>query len=364
MTTFLTTPFLGANDTEAVLVGWTLAHGALATKGQIVGSIETSKTVIDLVCEKSGYLYALADAGDRVSTDQQLAILSPQPVSDLAAVLERMRVSDIPTGQVKVTKKAELMMRKLGFSLDDLKRALQGISTIDESAVQDYVRIQKTAGRRRGQADMVRVGIIGGVGGGGALIVAESLMNSQSQRPACIFDQDLSYHGHSVLGVPVVGTVERLQGMLSDGLLDAVVIAFNRDLCERASLFDRLISEGVPFCNVIDSRADIRRGVEIGTGNVILGNCYIGTCTTIGNNNFISANVGLEHGNILGDGNAFGPGVFTSGNVTVGSRVRFATGIHVEPGVSIGDDAVIASGAVLTADVKAGVTVKGLRLSR
>lgn len=359
------TPFLGANDTEATFLEWEVDSGARVVSGTVVASVETTKSVIDVTVDQGGYLYHLVGAGDCVTPGQALALVADDPVEDVEATLKALRAE---TGQndaqVRVTKKAEIVMRREGIEADAVRRQLgDDVATIDEAAVRDYIARARVNQRRYGMEDIQRVAIIGGAGGGGALIIIDSLMRSPDQRPVCIFDQNETLHGRAVMGVPVVGSLDLLGRMLEEGRIDAVVIAFNRDLRERAALFEKLSADGVPFCNVIDHAADIRSMVEIGTGNVILGHVYVGACSRIGDNNFISANVRLEHGNVLGDTNAFGPGVFTSGNVTIGNGVRFATGIFVEPEVTVNDGAVIASGSVLTVDVPAGSVVKGSRRS-
>ncbi|MBK5929948.1 biotin/lipoyl-containing protein [Halochromatium salexigens] len=356
----LNTPFLGANDDEATFNGWLVAAGSRVEAGMLVATVETTKAVLDVEAEYDGILHPLVERGARVVPGQPLAILAGEPIDDLQAALAALSAeadANIPF-EVRVTKKAEILMRRHGIVLEQLGA---DTSVVDEAAVSQFVEQRAVNERRLGIGHLQRVGVIGGVGGGGAMIVIDSLLRSYSQQPVCVFERDKVWHGRTVLGVPVIGSLEALSGMLEREELDAVVIAFNRDLGERASLFERLTGEGVPFCNVIDARADLRSLVTVGNGNVILANVYLGAGTRVGDNNFISANVFLEHGNQLGNANAFGPGVFTSGNVTIGDRVRFATGIFVEPGITIGDGAVIASGSVLTVDVPASTTVKAGR---
>ena len=139
---------------------------------------------------------------------------------------------------------------------------------------------------------------------------------------------------------------------LERGVVNGVVIAFNRNLSERHRVFLELVEKDIPFVNIIDPTVDMRTGVQIGTGNVVLGNVYIGACTKIRDNNFISANVVLEHGNSMGSSCAFGPGVFTSGNVKIGDLVRFGTGIFIEPGLTIGSECVVGSGQTIVTSIK------------
>ena len=91
---------------------------------------------------------------------------------------------------------------------------------------------------------------------------------------------------------------------------------------------------------------------------MILANCRVGVCTTIGDNNFLSTNVNVEHHNNLGSHCTFGPYVSTSSRVTIGDYVKFGTGIFVEPGVSIGHNSIVASGSILVNFVPPNTLVK------
>lgn len=362
MIKILKTPFFGANDTEAVFLSWVAEDGKKVNQGALLGSIETTKAVIDVSAENTGYLYHLTEPGQRVGVGQPLALVSDEPLENPAEVASQIEQESKTSKNKSITKKAELLVRRHKLDFANVLEFAHG-SLINEDLVSRFLKETMSNGHRYGQVSRQRVGIVGGVSGGGALIVIDSILRNPSQEAVCIFDQDCQLAGRHILGVPVVGSIELLQEWLDVGRLDAVVIAFNRDLEERWRVFDRLESQGVPFCNVIDPSAEIRTKVEMGNGNVVLGRVYVGACSRIGDNNFISANVCLEHGNVVGSHNGFGPGVFTSGNVTIGSGIRFATGIFIEPAISIGDHSVIASGSIVTSDVKPGTTVKEFRRS-
>ena len=358
MTHILKTPFLGVNDSEAILSEWLVAAGTKVVKGHVVCLIETAKAILEVVADAEGYLFPVVEPGRAVAVHQKLAFISDQANFDWKQA--DAGEDPIPGEKAVFTKKAEILARR--YALDEERiRAFAGTGKITEQVVEDFHAAQVVQRERRGIQHRQRIGIIGGVGGGGTLIIIDSLIRQPAQQAVCIFEQDAQFHGREVLGVPVVGTLELLDEWLRSDKLDGVVIAFNRDLAERGRVFEALKNRGVPFCNVIDPGADLRSFVELGTGNILLGRTYVGACSRIGDNNFISANVALEHGNTLGSHNAFGPGVFTSGNVTIGDRVRFATGIFVEPGVTIGSDAVIASGRTVTVDVAPGEVLKTIR---
>jgi sugar O-acyltransferase (sialic acid O-acetyltransferase NeuD family) len=278
--------------------------------------------------------------------------VADHPVDDARAALAALTSAGAAPA-TGATRKAELLLARHGLTVEDA-RAHAGGGRVTEEAANAAIAARRTEDARRGFRTVERIGIIGGGSGGGALIVIDSLMRSGQARAIAVFDRDPALHGREILGVPVVGDSSLAAHWCQEGRIDAVVIAFNRDLAQRQATFEALEREGARFCNVIDSTAELRTGVALGRGNVILGRAYIGACASMCDNNFISGGVWLEHGNRLGSHCAFGPGVATSGNVTIGDRVRFGTGIFVEPGIGIGDDAVLASGAIVTDHVPPG----------
>lgn len=358
MNRLIRVPFLGVNDTECVLIRWEVDAGAKVNKGTTICSVETTKSVIEIEAEAEGYIYPMVSEGEELQTGESLGLVSDSEVPNVEQIYKELGEArkEPPLEGQSITKKAEILLTKYGVTIKEVQAAI-GVGRITESVVRNYLSTGKSSARV-GFVGRRRIGIIGGATGGGALILIDAMVRSGGDQPVCIFDADPSVHGKSVLGVPIVGTVELLDEWLERSNVDAVVIAFNRDLKARRELFDSLISRHVAFANVIDDTVNRRMNVEIGTGNVILGSTYLGACTSVGDNNFISSNVCLEHGNVLGSHCGFGPGVVTSGNVTIGNGVRFGTGIFIEPLVSIGDESVIASGSVITKDVLDSTVVK------
>ena len=349
---YLKTPFLGTNDDIATLNNWLVEKDSWVKAGTIVANVETTKSVYDIEADLDGYLSPIVENGALVKPNQPIAIISEKSIENLEQAMTMLEdessTKDERKSELRVTQKAQILMRRHRLSQKDLSGNHE---LIDEALVSTFIKKEITKISSIGVKNLQRVGIIGGVGGGGALIVAESLLCSTTQQPVCICDKNKDWHGKNILGIPVVGRIDKLFDMLTNREIDAVVIAFNRDLQERDALFNDLKKKEVPFCNVLDRNAELRTLVTVGTGNVILANAYLGACTTIGDNNFISANVVLEHGNRLGNSCSFGPGVFTSGNVTIEDRVKFGTNIGIEPNINIGSDAIISSGTTVVQSI-------------
>ena len=348
------TPHLGANDIEAVLVAWLRKPGAYIKAGTPVCELETTKATIEVEAPTDGFLSCVAKQGDRLGVGDVLGVLAGTENFDIVAWQTR-RAAEKAAATAEATHKAQLLMKRHGIRPDDLPAPADG-RRLAEADVVAFLQARAAGRARIGlMAPPKRIAIIGGVGGGGALIAIDAARRMEDVVPIAIYDRDPQFHGQSILGVPVRGAIDDcLQADRDAGVFDALVIAFNRNLGERDRVFHALLDAGYVFANIIDPGAEMRAQIEIGVGNIILSRVYVGACSRIGSNNFISANVALEHGNILGDSCAFGPGVYTSGNVSIGSRVRFGTGVFVEPGLEIGDDAVIGSGQTLVTGVSAG----------
>ena len=156
----------------------------------------------------------------------------------------------------------------------------------------------------------------------------------------------------------MLGGIDDAADLFRAQIFDAVIISIGTSTELRARIYAQLVSEGIPFTNVIDPRAAVLSGVTLGAGNAIMPLSQVAAGARVGNNNFISALVDIEHHNTVGDHCTFGPGVMTSGGVQIGSRVKFGAGVMVEPQLSIGDECVIASGSVITRSIPARSIVK------
>jgi len=337
-------PFIGVNDSDCVLVSINIKENTLIEKDGLVCEVETTKASFEIYAPFSGYIYFKASLNDALKVNAPIAIISDIKVNK--DDLFKNYFSNESKLEIGITKKAEILINKLKLSSSEISNSYPD-EIITEKIVKDFAEQKNDKLKRLGFEGIERVGIIGGVSGGGALILIDSIINSGKQIAVAVFDSSPEFENKKILGVPVVGSHDLIEEWFKLNKLDSIVIAFNKNLNERESVFKKYNSIGIPFTNIIDSKCDIRSAVELGKGNVILGQSYIGPASKIGDNNFISSNVCLEHGNILGSHCAFGPGVFTSGNVQIGNKVRFATGIHVEPNIEIGDDVIISSGTTI-----------------
>lgn len=368
------TPFIGVNDNECNLISFNVEEGTFVEKEDLICEVETTKATFEVFSPSDGYVYFKAKINDDLKVGEIIGLISKKP-EDKELLFKQYSNSDKNSisDKSEITVKAKILIKKFDINTKDLRTKYPG-RKIDSDLVNLYLEEKNKKNQRIGlvsnenspnnlqslkiKVNQKKVGIIGGVGGGGALIVIDSMLNSNDLIPIAVFDSDESYIGQSIIGIPVVGNHRHIDDWIKQGKIDHLIIAFNKNLKERESTFNLFKSKGYSFVNIIDSKSDIRSAVQIGEGNVILSNTYIGTASEIGDNNFISANVSLEHGNILGSHCSFGPAVFTSGNVTIEDRIRFGTGIHIEPNITIKNDAIISSGSTIVNHVPESTIVK------
>lgn len=144
-------PSPGESITEVELASWFVEDGALVTKNQEIGEIESEKATLPLIAGESGQLKILVREGETLkvgtvvaSIDTSVAV--PDGPSEVPA--ETVREQKVPEetatpvqkttseeSNVRVTPVAREMMEKEGFSLDDILNGLRKINAGDVKQV-------------------------------------------------------------------------------------------------------------------------------------------------------------------------------------------------------------------------------------
>lgn len=144
-------PSPGESITEVELASWFVDDGALVTKNQEIGEIESEKATLPLIAVESGQLKILIQEGEAVEVgvvvatidtsvevpdapaDAQADTPAETPAETPAKASEKETVSDQKL--VKVTPVAKQMMEKEGLSVDDILKGLRKISASDVKQV-------------------------------------------------------------------------------------------------------------------------------------------------------------------------------------------------------------------------------------
>jgi sugar O-acyltransferase (sialic acid O-acetyltransferase NeuD family) len=356
-------PTLNVNE-DSALIYWEADQGASIRKGQVIALMEVSKATVEMEAESDGFLYQLVKQGESADFGSPLAVIHEQAGLSDDEIRKLAIKTPEPTvaGEKQWTKKAELLAAANKIAIDEVPAAGEKIT---ESDVRAYIESRKQTSTKvlapdvSGVSDTAdelfpanrrkRLLLIGA--GAAAILVLDVVFRGNQFKPVGILDDDKKLHGKTIFGVPVLGNVEKAATLYKEGFFDEVITSISTALVFRRKVFSELREQGIPFANIVDPSAVVHMNVQMGQGNIILGQCRVGPCTIVGDNNFVSAYTNLEHHNRLGSHCTFGPMVSTSGLVEIGDSVKFGTGIFIEPFVKVGDESVIASGAVLVAPV-------------
>jgi acetyltransferase-like isoleucine patch superfamily enzyme len=361
-------PTTDVNSETGLLVAWLTVDRGEVKAGETIAEIETSKAIIEVPAPEAGFLLHAVREGAEVRLDEPVARLFPDAgaLEAYAEEQQRPRAEAAESGP-RATAPARRRADELGIDLASIGGdALITVGMVEAAAAGGPGQSNAATAAATvtvelpdplpGTPALPRIALVGA--GLGATQVIDILRAAGSGTAVAAVDDDASRWAAEVMGVPVVGGLERLVTLFGKGAFDAAIITISTSVPARTRLREALEANGIPLANAIDPTARIAAGVAFGTGNVVAAFCHFGVGTIVGDNNFLSAYNSYDHHNRLGSDISTGPGCMTSGLVVLGNRVRLGTGIYVEPHVELGDDVQVASGSVIVASVPAGHVVK------
>lgn len=363
MSQLINMPALNSNEDSAEIVKWYFEAGAHVAAGQVVATVESTKTAMDIEAPAGGFFAPLHAPGARVRNGEPLAALLDAAGEPVEALLQQSTAQTASDGGRRWTKKAELVAAKLGVDLAALAGRI-GARMLTEADViaanQPAVEFRDLADDRYPANRRERVLLIGGGGGGGSITV-DAILRGTHQMAVGILDNNAALHGKTMLGVPILGANDMVGELWQQGAFDAAIIVVTASVEERAHLFESIRSLGVKFTNVIDPAAQLRANVQLGVGNLIMANAYLAACVTLGDNNFLASHTCIEHHSVVGSHCTFGPRTVTSGAVTIGDRVKMGMNVMLEPYLTIGSGSLIPSGLTVIDSVPPDSVLKTQR---
>lgn len=164
----------------------------------------------------------------------------------------------------------------------------------------------------------------------------------------------------SVLGKPVIGGLEILDGYSPDDVSLVVALSSNRLKEEISQSF---IKKSFSFLNCIHPAAVISPSATLGTGLIINAGAIIQPLARIGNFVMLHAGVVVEHDNIVDDYVNLAPGVKLAGWVKVRRGATIYTGAAVIPCMEIGEYSIVGAGSVVINNINANEVVCGVPAS-
>jgi len=154
-------PSPGESISEVELASWFVEDGALVTKNQEVGEIESEKATLPLIAEQAGKFKILVEEGNTVNVGDVVASVDTSvevpdaPVDVVSKAHEEAvaspqespeKVKDAES-QVKLTPVARQMMEKEGLSVGDIIQGLRKITAGDVKMVMEQPQISALSPR-------------------------------------------------------------------------------------------------------------------------------------------------------------------------------------------------------------------------
>ena len=357
-------PLLNPNEPEARLVSVDVQEGQHVSKGDVLCTLETTKSTSELVAEIDGYITGLHVAlGDTVMAGDILCHLADntQPIpeefkrslrsSGNESILSHIDQEALPAG-LRITQSALAAARLYDLDLNRLPTD----TFITSSYIQKLVEAPSSSLPSPDEFDPTKIIIYGGGGHSKSLI--EMVRTLGELRIHGIIDDKLNV-GESVMGCPVLGGEEVLSNVFQQGIHQAInAVGGIGNIQSRVNVFQLLGRLGFHFPMLIHPSAVVESSALLSPGTQVFPHAYIGSETRIGFGTIINTGAVISHDCLVGDYANISPGALLAGGVKIGERTLVGMGVTINLGVSVGPGVRIGNSATVKADIPAGYIIR------
>ena len=352
-------PLINPNERDANLVAVHVDEGEHVEVGQVICTLETTKSTNEITAESAGYIVGLQYAeGQTVSAGDIFGYLSDSPENVHTKLLKAIEsehkenhnlnsLSEIPIG-LRITKPALASARQNKLDLNQLpigplitKEKVQNM--LSESAQ------QKKSPVIEHDFDPTSIIIYGGGGHGKTLIELIQAMGTYQIKG--ILDDGIDINTY-ILNYPVLGGNEMLPSLYSSGVrLSVNAVGGVGDNSIRIEVFQRLANSGFICPPVVHPNAYLEPSATVSPGVQVFAQAYLGSEVKIGFGVIVNTTAIISHGCAIGDYTHISPGAILAGDVLIGNDVLVGMGATINLGVEIGDGVRIGNGATVKQDV-------------
>lgn len=357
----VTVPLVNPNEPEARLVDVHVQEGQAVEAGQVLCTLETTKSTQEVAASQAGFVVGLAHApGENVRAGDLFCYLADtpdwQPEPSPAPAADGPTTGDDPAaipGDLRITRPALELARSSGLDLGRLPRD----RLVTEKIVRGYLQGQEqrqTAAAAVGEPDFAADAIIVYGGGGHGKSLIDLLRALGTYRLVGVLDDGLPA-GESLMGVAILGGRDHLAALHSQGVRLAVnAVGGIGDLRARLRVFDLLHQAGFACPAVVHPSAVLEPTAVLAAGVQVFPLAYIGSQASIGYGAIINTSAIVSHDCQVQPYANLSPGATLAGGVHVAEQVLVGMRATVNLQVSIGAGARIGNGATVKADVPPG----------
>ena len=347
----------GVSDDSYLVTEINWKDGSYVEKDQLILSIETSKTSIDVVAPFRGYIFFNIRENDEVTVGQIIAVISETNTIDkgwFKSSTNKKIELDISNNDlgINISIPAQRLIEENQIDVSVFK----GKSFVTKEDIESYLYSQKQPDLSSIPINEKSVFVLGG--GGHAKMCIEILRQTGLYEIVGIVDSTLPINS-SVLSIPILGRDTIIDELILKGLKNAVLgIGAVLNHSVRKILFLSLKEKGLFIPNIIHPSASVEPSVQLGEGNQVMQGAIIGSSVTIGNNCIINSGCVISHDTIIGDNVHIAPGAIIAGTVVINNDSLIGMGVTVFLGVKIGKNVVVNNGINVFDDIPDNVIVK------
>lgn len=350
----VTIPLLNPNETEALLAALHVREGQPVAAGDLLATLESTKSTADLTADQPGYVAGLRlAAGQTVQAGETLCYLAEQPgwtpPVDAAPPVAPSTPGGSPPPGLRITQPALALARQHGLVLERLPFD----RLVTESLVRALLETPTpapTAAAAPGPAfDPTALVIYGGGGHGKALIDLARLLGIY--RLVGVLDDGLPA-GQTVLGLPVLGGAAELPRLYAQGVRLALnAVGGIGNLQTRLRVFEKLAAAGFVCPAVVHPTAWIEASASLSPGVQVFAQAYVGSEARLGYGCIVNTGAIISHDCQVGDYANLSPGAILAGEVSIGAGALVGMGATINLRVSVGAAARLGNGATVKENV-------------
>jgi sugar O-acyltransferase (sialic acid O-acetyltransferase NeuD family) len=353
-------PQIDPNDYDALLAGLHVRDQQLVHAGEVLATLETTKSTQELAADTDGYILGLAfSTGQTVRAGQNLCFIADSPDQPLPEPASPAPERQALPSNLRITQPALDLARSLSIDLSRLPLdRLVTAAVVRSLTHQDMTSVEAVMPADPASFDPQALIIYGGGGHGKSLI--DLVRALPGFHLAGIVDDGLP-EGSQVLGVPVLGGADRLAEQYAQGIrLGANAVGGIGNLAPRLVVFERLAQAGFTCPTVVHPAAYVEPSAQLSAGIQVFAHAYVGSAVSVGFGCIINTGAILSHDCTLEEYANLSPGAILAGGVRIGARSLVGMGVTINLGVKIGAGARIGNSATIKADVpEAGVVRAG-----
>ncbi|MBN1538085.1 MAG: NeuD/PglB/VioB family sugar acetyltransferase [Anaerolineales bacterium] len=346
-------PLVNPNEPVALLASLHVSNGQKISKGDVLCTLETTKSVLDMVAERAGYIVGLTvNAGENVGAGNDLCFIAPSPDVKPETLVKPPKqptsdaIEGLPSG-LRITHPALNLAKENQLDLTQFPIGPLVTEAVVQAAIVEAILVKTK--------DMVvpsdpHAVIIYGSGGHGKTLV-DLIRQTDNYRIAGFID-DNRHKGETVMEIPVLGGVEVLPELASQGIRQAVnAVGGIGNIQSRIQVFERLSLAGFTFPILVHPTAFVEPSARLSPGVQIFAHAYVGSEAKIGMGVIVNTGAVVSHDCQIADYANISPGAMLAGEVTVGEATLIGMGATINLQVKIGNGVRIGNGATLKSNV-------------